>query len=87
MAAGKISPDLVDILVTRAEDDAVSKKRTKMITGSRDLASEKYREMLAEDKKKKLAKKEEEKSEKNAKIRRESKRSLEEEEGVKGPPQ
>ncbi len=42
VAAGLISPDLVNILVTPAEDNAVSKKWTKRITGARDLTYEEY---------------------------------------------
>ena len=59
VAAGLISPDLMDILVAPSEDDAVSKKRTKRITGARDLTSEEYREILLADKRKKLAAEEE----------------------------
>ena len=47
---GLISPDLADILATPSPDAAVAKKRTKRITGARDLTVNDYAEMLRENK-------------------------------------
>ena len=41
--------DLADILATPSEDAAVLKKRTKRITGARELTSNKYVEWLKEE--------------------------------------
>lgn len=75
VAAGLITADLVDILVAPAEDDAVPKKRTKRITGARDLTSEEYREMLAEDKRKKVVKEREKQKRKEERENRKSKQT------------
>ena len=42
IAVGLVPPDLAGILVTLSEDAAVSKKRTKRITGVRELTSNEY---------------------------------------------
>ena len=53
VAAGLVSPDLVDILAVPLEDAAVTKRKTKRITGARDLTASDYAEMLWEDKRRK----------------------------------
>ena len=53
VSAGLISPDLIDILVTSSDDAALPKKRTKIITGARDLTSSEYAEMLRKEQRKK----------------------------------
>lgn len=53
VSAGLIPEELSDILATPSRDAAVSKKRTKRITGARDLTSNEYRKMLEEDERKK----------------------------------
>ena len=53
VAAGLISPDLADILVTPSGDAAVAKKRTRRIVGARDLTAEDYVGMLREHKRRK----------------------------------
>ena len=53
VSAGLVPPDLADILSTPSEDAAVSKKRTKQITGARALTANEYVEMLYEDDRKK----------------------------------
>ena len=52
--AGLVPEDLSDILSTPPNDSAVTKKRTKRITGARNLMFEEYVEMLREDKRKKI---------------------------------
>ena len=79
VAAGLISPDLMDILVAPAEDDAVSKKRTKRITGARDLTSEGYTEMLREEKKRKVAVEEEKRRKKEEREQKKKEREQEKE--------
>ena len=51
---GLVAEDLSDILSTPPNDSAVTKKRTKRITGARNLTFEEYVEMLREDKRKKI---------------------------------
>ena len=46
VSAGLVSPDLMDILAVPSADAAVSKQRTKPITGARCLTSDEYAEML-----------------------------------------
>ena len=53
VSAGLVSPDLMDILAVPSADAAVSKQRTKRITGARCLTSDEYAEMLQKDKEKK----------------------------------
>ena len=53
VSAGLVSPDLMDILAVPSADAAVSKQRTKRITGARCLTSDEYTEMLRKDKEKK----------------------------------
>ena len=53
VAAGLISLDLADIIVTPSGDAAVAKKRTRRIVGARDLIAEDYVGMLHEDKRRK----------------------------------
>ena len=53
VAAGLISPDLMEILATPANDAAMSRKRTKRITGARELTANEYVGMLQEEKRKK----------------------------------
>ncbi len=53
VAAGLVPLDLADILVTPSEDAAVSKERTKRITGARELTANEYTERLKEDQRKK----------------------------------
>ena len=53
VSAGLVSPDLMDILAVPSADAAVSKQRTKRITGARYLTSDEYAEMLRKDKEKK----------------------------------
>ena len=64
-----------DILSTPLNDSVVTKKRTKRITGARNLTSEEYVEMLREDKKKIEA---EELKEKRKHEREKRKRKIEE---------
>ena len=68
--AGLVPEDLSDILSTPLNDSAVTKKRTKHITGARNLTSEEYVEMRREDKRKKIEA-EELKEKKSMKVRRE----------------
>ena len=42
VSAGLVSPDLMDILAVPYADAAVSKQRTKRITGARCLTSDEY---------------------------------------------
>ena len=49
-----VPEDLSDIVSTPLNDSAVTKKQTKRITEARNLMSEKYVEMLREDKRKKI---------------------------------
>ena len=42
VAAGLVSPDLIDILAVPLEDAAVMKRKTKRITGARDLTAGDY---------------------------------------------
>ena len=56
VAAGLIPPDLADILATPPEDAAISKKRSKHITGARELTANEYAERLREEERKKLKK-------------------------------
>ena len=51
--AGLIPGEMADILATPSSDAAMTKKRTKRITGARDLTADDYREMLLDDKKRK----------------------------------
>ena len=44
-----IIPDFMDILVAPGNDAAVMKKRTKRVTGARDLTAGEYADMLRED--------------------------------------
>ncbi len=53
--AGFVPEDLSDILSTPLNDSGVTKKRTKRITGVRNLTSEECVEMHREDKRKKIA--------------------------------
>ena len=53
VSAGLIPEDLSDILAAPPEDAAISKKRTKRITGARALTADDYSEMLLEEKKEK----------------------------------
>ena len=48
-----MSLDLIDILAVPLEDAAVTKRKTKRITGARDLAAGDYAEMLRADKRRK----------------------------------
>ena len=53
VSAGLIPDDLSDILAIPPPDAAVEKKRTKRITGARDLTADDYHQMLLEDERKK----------------------------------
>ncbi len=79
----------MDILVTPSDDAAVTKKRSKKITGARDLTSKEYSDMLRnaqkkkeEAEKEKQAKKEE--REKKKKDREQKKREQESARSVRG---
>ena len=48
--AGLIPAEMADILTTPSPDAAMTRKRTKRITGTRDLTADDYRDMLVEDK-------------------------------------
>ena len=74
MSAGLIPQELSDILAPPANDAAVSKKRTKRITGARDLTSDDYRKMLEEDEKKKREAEEEKKRKKEIQERKKRER-------------
>ena len=74
--AGLVPEDLSDILSTPPNDSAVTKKRTKRITGARNQTSEEYVEMLRENKRKKIEA--EELKEKRKHEREKRKRELEE---------
>ena len=80
VAAGLISPDLADILVTPSDDAAVAKKRTRRIVGARNLTAEDYVVMLCEDKRRK---EEAEKEKQRKKEERERKRKEQEEAKMK----
>ena len=71
VAAGLVPADLADILATPSEDAAASKKRTKRITGARELTANEYTTWLKEEegKKKELA----EEKEKERKRKKEEK--------------
>ena len=74
IAAGLVPLDLADILVTPSEDAAVSKKRTKRITGARELTANEYAEWLKEgDKKKKDAAEEKERKQEERRRKKEEK--------------
>ena len=51
--AGIIPADMADILTTPLPDAAMIRKRTKRITGARDLTANEYRDMLLEEKRRK----------------------------------
>ena len=53
MSAGLIPAEMADILETPLPDAASIRKRTKRITGARDLTAEDYREMLVQNKRRK----------------------------------
>ena len=53
IAAGLIPEEMAEILEIPRHNAAGIKKRTKCITGARDLTAEDYREMLVEDKRRK----------------------------------
>ena len=79
---GLVSPDLSDILAIPEDDAAVVKKRTKRITGARDLTADGYAEMLRADKRKKeeaeeqkKKRKEDRESKKKEKEKRQSERN------------
>ena len=74
--AGLVPEDLSDILSTPPNDSAATKKRTKCITGARNLTSEEYVEVLREDKRKKIET--EEMKEKRKHEREKRKREIEE---------
>ena len=73
---GLVLEDLSDILSTPPNDSVVTKKRTKRITGARNLTSEEYVEMRREDKRKKIEA--EELKEKRKHEREKRKREIEE---------
>ena len=53
VSAGLIPAEMADILETPLPDAASIRKRTKRITGARDLIAEDYREMLVQNKRSK----------------------------------
>ena len=53
VSAGLIPAEMADILETPLPDAASIRKRTKRITGARDLTAEDYREMLVQNKRRK----------------------------------
>ena len=53
VSAGLIPAEMADILETPLPDAASIRKRTKRITGARDLTAEDYREMLVQNKRSK----------------------------------
>ena len=63
VAAGLIPPDLADILAKPPEDAAILKKRSKRITGARELTANEYAERLREEERKKKEAEEKERRE------------------------
>ena len=65
-----MSPDIVDFLAVTLEDAAVTKRKTKRITGAHDLtAGDKWRKTeLEEQKQKRKEEREQKKKEKEARI-------------------
>ena len=51
--AGLIPAEMADILATPSPDAAMTRKRTKRITGARDFTGDDYRDMLVNDKRRK----------------------------------
>ena len=51
--AGLIPAEMADILAIPSPDAAMTRKRTKRITGARDLTADDYRDMLVNDKRRK----------------------------------
>ena len=84
VTAGLISPDLMDILATPTNDAAMSRKRTKRITGARELTSNEYVGMLQEEKRKKDEAEEEKLKKKEEKERKKKEREKEKERKKKG---
>ena len=70
-----MSPDLTDILAVPLEGAAVMKRKTKRITGARDLTADDYAEMLWEDKRRK--KEIEEQKQKRKEVREQKKKEKE----------
>ena len=82
IAAGLVPLDLADILVTPSEDAAVSKKRTKRITGARELTANEYAEWLKEGDKKKTQLKRKKGNRKNEDVKKKRRKKPPD---VKGP--
>ncbi len=70
LEAGFIPEEMADILEIPQSNEASSRKRTKRITGARDLTAEDYRNMLLADKKKKEELEEEKKMKKEERERK-----------------